>query len=161
MRRSALQAALLLLVLAVASCGRVFRQPEVALEGVRLGSVGLTGGQLLVNLRVTNPNPFSLRAQMLRYTLQLDRAGESGDTSWVDFASGEYDRGFSVGGGQTSTVEIPVEFTYSGLGSAGLSLIRSGTFNYRARGTVDVDTPLGLRQVPFSRRGVMSLSGAR
>ena len=161
MRRSAFHGFFLLTVLALASCGRVFRQPEIALEGVRLGSIGLRGGQLLVNLRVSNPNPFALRANALRYTLQLDDAGEPGDTSWVDFASGTYDQEFRVGGGQTSTVEIPVEFSFSGLGGAGLSLIRSGTFGYRARGTVDVDTPLGLRQVPFNKRGVMSLSGAR
>lgn len=161
MRRSMVRGILVAMVLAVGACGGVFRQPEIALEGVRLGSIGLRGGQLLVNLRVSNPNPFSLKSNGLRYNLQLDEAGAPGDTSWVDFASGTYDRQFSVGGGQTSTLEIPVEFTFSGLGGAGLSLIRSGTFEYRARGTVDVDTPIGLRTVPFSKRGVMSLSGAR
>ena len=161
MRRYSVRAVVMLTVLAVSACGPVYRQPVVALEGVRLGSIGLRGGMLLVNVRVDNPNSFALSANSLRYDLALDRAGEPGDTSWVDFASGTYDRPFSVGAKQTSTVEIPVEFTFAGLGSAGLSLLRSGNFEYRARGTVDVNTPIGVRTVPFAKRGVMTLSGPR
>lgn len=161
MVRSGVRAVVALFVLAAASCVPSFRQPEVAVEGVRLGSIGLRGGLLLVNLRVTNPNSFGLSANGLRYDLALDRAPEPGDTTWIDFASGTYDRPFSVGARQTSTVEIPVEFTFAGLGSAGMSLIRSGTFEYRARGTVDVNTPIGARTVPFTKRGMMTLSGAR
>lgn len=161
MLRSTVRAVFVMVLLAAASCTPTFRQPEIAVDGVRLGSIGLQGGLLLVNVRVTNPNSFGLSANGLRYDLALDRAPAPNDTSWMDFASGTYDRPFSVGARQTSTVEIPVSFTFAGLGSAGMSLIRSGTFDYRARGTVDVNTPIGVRTVPFAKRGVMTLSGAR
>lgn len=155
-----LRCALLLLLLASA-CGGLYKQPEVTLEGVQLGGLGLRGGTLLVNVRVYNPNRFTLSARSLRYQLALGDSEEPGDTTWLDFASGVFDRGFSVAGGDTSTVQIPVDFAYSGLGSAAASLLRSGTFSYRARGEVDVDTPIGQREVPFSKRGIITLMGTR
>jgi hypothetical protein len=54
-----------------------------------------------------------------------------------------------------------VEFTYTGLGGAATSLLRAGTFNYRATGTVDVRTPLGSYDIPFRRGGMVTLLGAR
>lgn len=150
-----------LLVMGLASCGRAFRQPEVTLESVRLGGLGLTGGTLLVDLEVVNPNRFALNADRLTYRLALRDPGEESDTTWIDFSSGTHDEPFTVSAGDTARVQIPVEFTYAGLGSAANSLLRSGTFSYRATGVVDLRTPLGGYDVPFSKRGTVTLSGAR
>lgn len=160
-RSPSFRSAALLLLLIAAACGAFYRQPEVTLQGVQLGGLGLRGGTLLVNVRIYNPNRFTLSARSLRYQLALGDSETPGDTTWLDFASGVFERGFSVAGGDTSVVQIPVEFAYSGLGSAAASLLRSGTFNYRARGEVDVETPLGQRDVPFSKRGVITLMGTR
>lgn len=161
--RSSVRAALLLLaVLVLSSCGSFgFRQPEVTLDGVQLGGLGLRGGTLLVNLRVVNPNRFALNAQQLRYDLFLGDSEEAGDTTWIDFASGTYTEPFSVAARDTATVQIPVEFTYSGLGGAASSILRSGSFDYRASGTVDVQTPLGTRTVPFRKKGTVAMMAAR
>ena len=156
--------ALALLVSLVAACGgKVFRQPEVALQGIQLGGIGLTGGTLLVDLRVHNPNGFTLKAERLRYDLHLgDRAARAaGDSTWVPFAQGTYDREFRVGGGDTETIQIPVEFSYSALGGAAASIFRRGTFEYRATGEVEVDTPLGDRSVPFRKSGTVTVAGVR
>lgn len=149
------------LLVGMAACGRAFQQPEVTLDSVRLGGLGLTGGTLLVNLRVVNPNRFALNADRLSYQLALRDPREEGDTTWIDFSSGIHDVPFSVDGGDTASVQVPVEFTYAGLGSAANSLLRSGTFSYRATGVVDLRTPLGGYDVPFSKRGTVTLSGAR
>ena len=160
MIRSTTRAALSLLVMAMlAACGTFgFRQPKVNLEGVQLGSLGLRGGTLLVSVRVENPNGFALNAERLRYDLALRDPDVAGDTAWIDFASGTYDQEFSVGAGRTETVQIPVEFSYAGLGGAASSLLRNGTFHYRARGEVDVDTPIGTRAVPFTKRGTFTMA---
>lgn len=150
------------LLVGLAACGRAFQQPEVTLDSVRLGGLGLTGGTLLVNLQVVNPNRFALNADRLSYQLALrDPREEESDTTWIDFSSGIHDVPFSVGGGDTARVQVPVEFTYAGLGSAANSLLRSGTFRYRATGVVDVRTPLGGYDVPFRKLGTITLSGAR
>lgn len=154
-------AAVVVLLAALAGCGgSVFRQPQVTLNSVRLGGLGLSGGTLLVNLEIVNPNRFALNANQLRYELSLSDPGETPDTTWVEFAEGIYDQPFSVASGDTATVQIPVEFTYSGIGSAASSLLRRGTFTYRARGTVDLRTPLGGYDVPFSKRGTVTLLGS-
>jgi hypothetical protein len=66
-----------------------------------------------------------------------------------------------VGAGATETVQIPVEFSYAGLGGAASSILRNGTFHYRANGEVDVDTPIGTRAVPFNKRGTFTMAGVR
>lgn len=150
----------LLAVVLLASCGALgFRQPRVTLEGMQLGGVGFRGGTLLVDLRVQNPNAFSLNAQRLRYDLAVSDAGARGDSAYLPFASGTYDQPFSVRGGETRTIRIPVEFSWGGLGGAASSILRAGTFNYRANGTVDVDTPVGARSIPFTKRGTVTMSG--
>lgn len=162
MRRKRFRAAALAAVTLLAACGSVVRQPKVTLENVQVGGLGLRGGTLLVNLRIENPNTFSLNANQMRYDLAIrDPESTAADTAWIDFAHGTYDEPFSVGRHDTRTVQIPVEFSYSGLGSASSALLRNGTFTYRARGTVDVKTPLGTQAVPFTKRGTVTMMGVQ
>lgn len=163
MNRSTTRALLsLVVVLLLAGCGTFgFRQPKVTLDSVQLGGLGLRGGTLLVSLRVENPNGFALNAERLRYDLALRDPDEAGDSAWIDFASGTFDQEFSVGARTTETVQIPVEFSYSGLGGAASSILRNGTFHYRANGEVDVGTPIGTRSVPFTKRGTFTMAGTR
>lgn len=145
----------------VAGCGsRLFKQPEVNLQSVQLAGLGLRGGTLLVNVQITNPNSFTLSANQLEYALAIADAGADNDTTWLDLANGLYAEPFSVGAGATENVQVPVEFSYSSLGGAANSVLRAGTFNYRASGTVAVRTPLGTRTIPFRRGGMVSLLGA-
>ncbi len=159
-KRSFLAAAALAVMLSACG-GTMFREPEIELEGVSLGSVGLTGGTLLVNVRVHNPNSFSLGGKQLSYQLHVKESGRGSDSTWMPFADGVWENDFTIRGGRTETLQIPVEFTYSGLGGAATSMLRSGRFDYRASGTVQARTPLGTRDVPFRKTGtVLMLSGA-
>ena len=162
MFRSSIRAGTVLFVLLQVACGSsVIREPVVTLESVQLAGLGLRGGTLMVNVAIQNPNPFSLNANAVRYALSIAESGSPVDTTWLDVANGVYDEDFSVGGGRTESVQVPVEFTYAGLGSAASSILRAGTFTYRASGVVDVRTPLGTREVPFERDGIVTLLGAR
>lgn len=147
--------------IAGACAGSVFHQPQVTLQSVQVAGLGLRGGTLLVNVEVINPNRFSLSAEALTYQLAVSDPEAASDTAWIDFATGTYAERFSVGARDTAVVQIPVEFSYSALGAASASLVEAGTFTYRATGTVDVRTPLGGREVPFSKRGTVSLLGTR
>jgi LEA14-like dessication related protein len=158
-RRSAAFAALLML----AACSGTVRQPEIDLEGVSLGSLGLGGGTVNVNVRVHNPNRFSIRADDLKYRLFLrrpaDQQAAAGDSAWIPFADGTYGDTISVRGGETRTFAIPVEFTFGALRGAAGSLLQTGRVQYRAEGTVDVRTPIGRREVPFRKTGAFTMSG--
>jgi LEA14-like dessication related protein len=148
-----------LLAILPAACGSAFRQPEITLQNVQLAGLGLRGGTLLVNIEVVNPNRFALNTSELVYQLAIANTDVPGDTAWVELASGTYSEPVSVGAGATEVIHVPVEFTYNGLGDAASSVLRAGTFNYRATGTVDVRTPIGTRQVPFRKGGMVSLTG--
>jgi LEA14-like dessication related protein len=143
------------------SASAIFTQPEVTLENVQIGGLGLSGGTIVVDLKIVNPNRFALSADALDYALALSDPASGSDTSWVDVASGTYDQRISVGARDSARVQIPVGFSYSGLGAAGGSLLRRGTFTYRATGTVHASTPLGARTVPFRKRGTVTMLGTR
>jgi LEA14-like dessication related protein len=150
------------LALAATGCGgSIFKQPEITLESVQIGGLGLSGGTLVVDLQVVNPNRFALSSNRLAYELDLREEEGGSDSTWVDFANGTYEQPFTVRGGETAHVQIPVSFSYSGLGAAAGTMLRRGTFTYRASGTADVRTPLGTHQVPFRKTGTVTLLGTR
>lgn len=144
----------------LSGCGSaILQEPEVRLENVQLAGLGMRGGTLKVTVEIENPNPFSLGAEQVHYRLAIAETTSPGDTIWVDLASGSYTEGISIGAGRSERVDVPVEFTYAGLGGAASSVLRAGTFIYQAAGVVDVSTPLGTRRVPFDRGGVVSIIG--
>jgi len=151
-----------LIVSAVAAtgCSAAFRRPEVDLQSVGIAAIGLTGGTVNVNLRVHNPNTFGFRSDRLEYQLYLRRVdAEPGDSAWISFAEGVYDDEIEVGAGRTEVVTIPVTFSYASLGEARRSLIRQGSFQYRAIGSVDARTSFGHRKVPFRKTGTFYMTG--
>jgi LEA14-like dessication related protein len=159
-RRVRTAAALAVLALTAASCTHV-RQPEVTLEGVQIGSLGLTGGTLMVNVRVDNPNPFTLRAHRVNYALSLrEPSEEGGQPAWVDLASGWFeDDDFEIRPRQSRTFRVPVDFTYAAAGGAARSVLRTGRVDYRASGTVLVRTPAGYRELPYRHTGSVMVGG--
>jgi LEA14-like dessication related protein len=131
-----------------------FQQPVVQLKDVAVQGVGLTGGQLAVKLNVYNPNGYRLDATRLSYNVQV---GDSG--SGVNLANGILDSQFSVQSGDSTTVTIPVSFTYSGIGAAGRQLLNTGGVPYRVNGDVTVGTVVGNFTVPYSSTGRFTAFG--
>ena len=78
-RRSTSWAPLAVLVaLATAACG--VKAPVLALDGMKLANMGVTGASLDVRFRVRNPNPEPLRIERMEYELLVngDRVGRGG-----------------------------------------------------------------------------------
>jgi LEA14-like dessication related protein len=130
-----------------------FEEPVVHLKDVKLRGVGLTGGNLDVILSVYNPNHFRLDATRLTYTVSM--AGDS-----VKVADGALDSRFTVQDRDSTTVTIPVSFTYAGLGAAGRSLMNTGAVNYKVSGDVTVGTPIGNFTRGYSSTGRFTTTGA-
>jgi LEA14-like dessication related protein len=152
----ALIAAVLVALTAAACAGP--RQPEVRLEGVRVGGIGLRGGTLIFQVLVTNPNSFDLETRSLTYHLQLPHPTETGQ--WVSFAEGVMDERVRVDRRSARILEVPVTFRYDDAGGAIRSIMDTGTFNYRVTGEVRLSEPIG-RSFPYSHSGIVSLDGAR
>lgn len=136
---------------ACSALGRqAFQQPVVTLKDVRVNGIGLTGGSLDVLLNVYNPNDYRLDATRLTYKVVLDT---------VPFATGAIDSQFTVQNKDSTTVRIPVTFTYAGIGEAGRQILNTGSVNYRVLGDVTVGTPVGHFTIPYDRTGRFSTLG--
>jgi LEA14-like dessication related protein len=162
MTRRTLTLALFALLTFVSAACTGFKRPEIELENVEIGSLGLSGGTLLVNVRVTNPNPIGVRADDLKYELVVRAPRDSASAdAWRRLSSGSYTQEIEVGARQTRTVQVPVDFRYSELGDAFRSVLRSGQISYRANGTVRVRAAGASREVPFRKTGSVMVLGGR
>jgi len=141
--------AVLVLALGAAACSAVgrqaFQEPIVNLRNVSVQGLGLSGGQLEVQLSVYNPNSFRLDATRLTYRVFV------GDT--VGLANGAVDTRTTVQASDSTIVTIPVAFTYSGLGAAARQILQTGSVNYRVAGDVTVGSVVGNFTVPYSATG--------
>ena len=140
-----------LVVLALSACSSVVKEPEVRLDNISVGSIGLDGGTLRVRLNVVNPNSFGLQAEGLSYLIEIAEDGRD-EGAWDTLSIGTYDERLTVEADDSAFVEIPVRFRYRDLGTAITSLISSGTFDYRISGSVRMREPVR-REFPFRRTG--------
>ena len=136
---------LLVATTACASVGRaVFREPVVTYKDAVITGLGLAGGNLEVVLSIYNPNSFRLDGTGLTYRIAVDS---------VPFGNGTLSDRFSVQEGDSTTVRLPLSFSYSGVGQAGRQLIQTGSVNYTVSGDITVGTPIGSFTRPYSGRG--------
>ena len=146
-------AAALALVGGCSTIGRqIFKQPAVELQDVRLTGLGIAGGNLDVVLRVYNPNAYRLDATRMHYQVNVDS---------IPVADGELTDRNQFQSGDTTTVHIPVQFTYAGVGAAGRQLMQTGSVKYIVLGDLTVDTPIGSHTFPFTASGNFSTINAR
>jgi LEA14-like dessication related protein len=129
-----------------------FQSPIVHLRDVRVRGIGLNGGSLDVLLSVYNPNHYRLDATRLTYRVAL--AGDS-----VMLASGALDSRFTVQDNDSTTVTIPVSFSYAGVNAAGRSILNTGAVDYHVLGDVTVGSPVGSFTVPYSSTGRFTTTG--
>ena len=138
-----------LALLALASCSaiaeRAFSRPVIAVRGVKVRSVGITGGSLEVSLHITNPNPYPVPVQRATYTFALADSTEVG--------RGESATAFTLPAHDSTLVQLPLDVSWQGLRAAARDAARDGTDDYRLKGYVTIDTPVGNPNVPFESVG--------
>ena len=149
LRAACLLLALLTPIGACSAIGEVFREPDVQLERVVVRSVGLNGGNLDLIVGVENPNSF---------TLQGTRLEVGFDVEGQHLGNIAYDENFSVTENGRSTLTLPLTFGWAGVGSAVRAALGSGDLPYRMKGQVELKTPWGRKQVPFTREGRVALT---
>jgi LEA14-like dessication related protein len=155
MQRRTRFAAALLAVVAVAGCASLglggFKQPIVNFKDLRVRGLGLTGGSIDAYINVYNPNGFNLDATRLTYKVTVGDNAELG--------TGALDSRFTVQNNDSTTVRIPIDFTYAGIGAAARQMMQSGSVPYNVAGDITVGTPLGNFTVPYSGTGRFSAFG--
>jgi len=152
-RRTKLAAAALA-VFAIAGCASLgmggFQEPIVTFKDLRVRGLGITGGSIDAYLNIYNPNGFKLDATRLTYKVLV---GEN------PLGTGVLDSRFTVQDKDSTTIRIPIDFTYAGVGAAGRQMMQSGSVPYTVTGDVTVATPVGNYTVPYTGSGRFSAFG--
>jgi LEA14-like dessication related protein len=137
---------------ACASLGALggFAEPIVSFKDLKVRGLGLSGGSLDAYVNIYNPNGFKLDATRLTYNVAV---GEN------SLGTGALDSRFTVQDHDSTTVRIPIDFTYSGIGSAARQMMQSGSVPYTITGDVTVATPVGNFTRPYTGTGRFSAFG--
>lgn len=147
MRIRIIALALALMLTACAGTGDVL-PPTVQISKVRLGSVGLLSQELLIDLRVGNPNGFTIPLRGLTFELDINGSHFASGLGYaaVDLAPLAY-------------ADVPVKGNTDVLGIIRqiLTLAESDRLTYRVHGRAYIGG-LGRHQaVPYERSGELSL----
>ena len=152
--RSTRIAAMLMAVAALGACASlgsgVFQEPIVTFKDLRVRGLGITGGSIDAYVNVYNPNGFRLDATRLTYNVMV---GQN------QLGTGALDSRFTLQDKDSTTIRIPIDFTYAGLGAAGTQMMQQGSVPYTITGDVTVATPLGNFTRPYTGTGRFSAFG--
>ena len=132
------------------ACAALVKPPDVLVEKVYVERITFDGGRLVLHLDLRNPNNFELRGLAVEYTLDVAESGAR-DPRWVRVGSGVRDEPFAVAPLRSATVEVPLDFTWSGVGAAVRAWLADRRVDVRAEGAVRVRTPTGTVRVPFRK----------
>ena len=102
-------------LLALSACSTIaehaFARPTIAVRGVKLKSVGLTGGSIEVALFIANPNPYPLPGQARDLHASHSRTPRRS-------ARGESTAAFTLPAHDSTVVDLPVDVSWQGLRAA-------------------------------------------
>lgn len=128
--------------------GFKFEEPTVRLETIQVRSLDLLGGHLILVLDVFNPNSYDLRGLDLEAQLTLEE---------TPFGDARLDEGFLLPSDAHARLEIPMSFTWQGVGAGAKALLSRGEVGYDLITAIRADTPAGARPVRIRRNGTVRL----
>lgn len=140
-------------VVLLAGCATIqqiasFTRPEFEVARIEVTGIGLQGGSFNLVLDVTNPNAYDLPTTRFNVTIDLE------DTH---FGSVDVDDAPTLVKNASTTVVVPVRFSWSGVGAGARALLTRGAVRYLVDTEVELDTPLGTRAVNTKLDGEVPL----
>ena len=140
-------AGLALLALATPAC---VKAPILAVDGLKVGDVGITGVALDVGFRVRNPNPESLTIDRLEYELfvngnRLGRGFESAGLALAGFGEGK--------------VRSRLDVNFLSLPGAVKDVLREDRVKARVKGHFYTSGSYGIKRLGFDADADVNLGG--
>jgi LEA14-like dessication related protein len=140
-----------LVVIALSGCASPltsdFERPEVRLAGVGLGRPGLFEQELILSLRIENPNDYEIAVERVSFDLEVN--GEH-------FGSGRSTQNFELPALGEATVPVSVDVPTKDFLDRAMRLGAEGRFDYRLTGEAELDHWF-LNRLPFDREGSLAL----
>jgi hypothetical protein len=95
-------------------------------------------------LSVYNPNQLDLAGTKLQLGFDVENS-HVGDLT--------YDDDFEMQKGDTTTLSLPLGFSWNGIAAAARTALSRGELPYTLRGQLTIQTPFGQHMFPFTRDG--------
>ena len=149
-RRWAPRAAGLALALLLAGCAGLTSEvepPEVSVAGLALSRPGLFEQELRLDLRVRNPNDFTLGVERVRFALEVNDR---------QFAQGRTSQAFELPALGETVVPVTVDVPTNDLLDRLMEVGSERRIEYRLSGEAELDSLL-FGAVPFERDGSLTL----
>ncbi len=131
----------------------IVKLPQIAVHSLRLERLSLTGADLVLVLRIGNPNTFLFAFESIRYDFAINGA------RW---ASGRMEEKVQVAEGKNTTLEIPVSLNLLNMGQTVYRLLRDESdLEYKLGISLNVGTSIPVFQrvdLSFDRSGGIRLS---
>ena len=125
-----------------------FEPPQVELDCVDVTGLDLAGGSLSLWLDVYNPNGYELR------TLRVEAALDLEDTHFGDALLEEV---VTLAPLSQTRVELPVSFTWEGVGAGARALLRRAAVTYQLDTSFRIDISGSSRTLGFRSRGEVAI----
>lgn len=141
-----------LLALTLAACAILrqvqFERPRVELDSVDVTGLDLSGGSLSLWLDVYNPNGYEFRTIRVEAGLDLE------DTHFGDALLDEV---VALAPLSHTLVEVPVSFTWEGVGAGARALLQRGALTYQLDTNFRIDISGSRRTLAFRSRGEVAI----
>ena len=150
-----------LLVLVVASAASLgcavlsrlkFEPLDIELQSIRLDELDTRGGALTLRLEVFNPNAYEIRGTRIEADLEVEEVWLGGTSLDGDFVLAQTTH---------TMLEVPVRFSWEGLGATARSLLEQGSVSYDLETRFRVDLGPEYRNLRFRRSGEVDITGSR
>ena len=130
----------------------LIKLPSIELDALKLNQLGFTGAELELDIRLDNPNGFSMILEKLNYQLLV------GGQQWV---SGAAQQPVEVTKKGESLLSIPISLNFLQVGQSVYQMLNGDQeLNYELKGDFDVTSTLPLLEkanLDFDRSGLTEL----
>jgi LEA14-like dessication related protein len=110
------------------------RIPRIEFSGFNVRSISLSGAEMDLSFKISNPNPFGISLSNAAYAFHVN------GREWLDTRLGDRIR---IDGSESDIVTIPVRLNATQMGSVLLDLIGGSTrFDYNLTGSADISADL-------------------
>jgi LEA14-like dessication related protein len=130
----------------------LIKLPKILISGLKLNNLSFTKADLVLNLKVDNPNTFDVISNALSYNFKIN------GKQW---ASGKSTSALTINEKSTNTVAIPISLNILEMGRTVYSILSGNQkLNYQFDGDFDFNTSLpmlGQVNLPIQKTGQLNL----
>lgn len=123
---------------------KIFDPPQIAIDRVEIRSIALTGADLVVHVKINNPNSVGATLCRLEYALDVD--GER-------LVRGQKDEKTTIAANDLSIISLPLTVNYAGMRSGISGALTKKALPFSFTGKVVLDSPVGDLSFDLSEKG--------